>query len=80
MPVPLPGTNGVARGPRKPLHDMGRGRKSVDRITRSQAEGDPLGGKHDAGFAMDRRKCDEISGVEDTDGGINIRYGLPQET
>ena len=78
--MPLSGTNGVVPGSRKPLPDMRRGRNSVDRITRSQGEGDPLGGKHDAGFAMDRRECDEISGVEDTDGGINIRYRLQQET
>ena len=70
--MPLSGTNGVVPGSRKPLADQGRGGNLVDRITRSQAEGDPPVGKHDAGFAMDRRKCDQISGVEDTDGGINI--------
>ena len=77
--MPLSGTNGVITGSRKPLHNMGCGRNSVDRITKSQAKGDPLGGKHDAGFAMDRRKCDEISRVEDTNGRINIRYRLQQE-
>ena len=78
--MPLFGTNGVIPGSRKPLPNMGCGRNSVDRITRSQAKGDTLGGKHDSGFAMDRRKCDEISGVEDTNGRINIRYRLQQET
>ena len=55
------------------------GKDSVDRITSSQTKGDTLGGKHDAGLAMDRRKCKEISGVEDTNGRINIRYRLQQE-
>ena len=67
-------------GSRKPLLNMGCVRDSVDRITRSQTKGDTLGGEHDAGFAMDRTKCDEISGVEDTNGKINIRYRLQQET
>ena len=55
--MPLPGTNGVVPGSRKPLPHMGCGRDSVDRITRSLTKGDNLGGEHDAGFAMDRRKC-----------------------
>ena len=59
---------------------MGSGRNSVDRITRSQAKGDALGGKHDVGFMMDRRKRDEISGVEDANGRVDIRYRLQQES
>ena len=80
MPVPLSGTIGVVPGSRKPLPNMGCGRNSIDRITRSQAKGDTRGGKHDTGFAMDRRKCDEISGVEDANDRIDIRYRLQQET
>ena len=78
--MPLSGTNGVVSGSRKHLPDMGCGRNPVDRVTRSQAKGDALGGKHDAGFAMDRGKCDEISGVEDANGRVDIRYRLLQET
>ena len=77
--MPLPGTDGVVPGSRKPLPNMGCGGDSVDRITRSQTKGDTLGGEHDAGFKMDRRKCDEISGVEDTNGRIKIHYRLQQE-
>ena len=65
MPMPLTGTNGVVSGSRKPLPNMGCGRNSVDRITRSQAKGDALGGKHDAGFS---------------NGRVDIRHGLQQET
>ena len=80
MPVPLPRTNGVVLGSHKPLPNMGCGRDSVDLITRSQTKGDTVGGKKDAGFTMDRRKCDEIPGVENTKGRINLRYRLQQET
>ena len=52
---------------------VGRGRNSVDRTTRSSAEGDHLGSEHDVGVAMDRGDFDEISGIEDTNGGIDIR-------
>ena len=52
---------------------MGRGRNSVYRITRLSAEGDHLGSEYDVGVAMDRGEWDEISGVEDTNGGIDIR-------
>ena len=79
--MPLPGTNRVVPGSRKPLPNMGYGRISVDQITGSQAKGYALGGKHDAGFTMDRRKCDKIGGVEDAnDGRVDIRYRLQQET
>ena len=74
MPMPLSGTDGVVSGTLKPLLNMGRGRNSVNRITRSSAEGDHLGSKHNVGIAMDRGERDEISGVEDTDGGIDICY------
>ena len=66
--MPLSGTNGVVSGSHKTLLNMGYGRNSVDRVTRLQAKGDTLGGKHDAGFTMDRGKCDEKSGVEDANG------------
>ena len=49
----LSGTNGLVSGSRKLLPDMGCGRNSFDRVTKSQAKGDALGGKHDAGFTMD---------------------------
>ena len=78
--MPLLGTDSVVPGALKPLFSVGCGRDSFDRITRSQTKGDTVGGEHDAGFAMDRRKSDEISGVEDTNGRINIRYRLQQET
>ena len=78
--MPLSGTNGLVYGSRKSLPDMGCGRSSVDRVTRSQAKGDALGGKHDAGFTMDRGKCDEKSGVEDANGRVDIRDRLQQET
>ena len=58
----------------QPLFSVGRGRNSFDRITRSSAEGDHLGSEYDVGVALDRGECDEISGVEDTNGGIDIRY------
>ena len=82
MPVPLTRSNGVVPGSRKPLPNMGCGKDSFDRITRSQTKGDTLGDEHehDAGFVMDRRKCYEISGVTETNGRINIRYRLQQET
>ena len=64
----------IVPGTLKPLLSMGRGRNSVDRITRPWAEGDYLGSKHNVGVAMDRGECDEISGIEDTDGGVDIRY------
>ena len=38
-----------------------------------------LGSKHDVGVTMDRRKCDEVLGIEDTHGGIDTRYRLQQE-
>ena len=62
--MPLSGTNGVVSGSRKPLPGMGRGRNSVDRIARPSAEGDHLGGEHDVGITMGRRKCNEVQGVE----------------
>ena len=74
MPMPLLGTDDVVPGTIKPLLSMGRGRNLVDRITRSSAGGDHLGSKHNVGVAMDRGERDEISGTEDTDGGIDIRY------
>ena len=48
----LSGTNGVVSGALKPLLDMGRGGSSVNRITRSSAEGDPPGIEFNAGIAM----------------------------
>ena len=63
--MPLSGTDGVVSGTLKPLLSMGRGRKSVDRITRSSAVGDHLGSKHKNGVAMDRGERDEVSGIED---------------
>ena len=74
MPMPLLGTDGVVPGTLKPLFSVGRGRNSVNRITRSSAEGDHLGSEHSVGVAVDRGEWDEISGVEDTDAGIDIRY------
>ena len=74
--MPLLGTDIVVPGALKPLFSLGRGRNSVNRITRSSAEGDHLGSEHDVGVVMDRGECDEISGVEDTNGGIDIRYRL----
>ena len=74
--MPLLGTDGVVTGTLKPLFSVGRGRNSVNRITRSSAEGDHLDSEHNVcvGVAVDRGKCDEISGVEGTDGEIVIRY------
>ena len=73
-PVPLSGTNGLVSGALRPLLDMGRGGSSVNRITRSSAEGHPTGSEFNAGTLMDGRKRDEISGVEGTDSGIDTRY------
>ena len=70
----LSGTDGVVPGTLKPMLGMGRGRNSVDRVTRSSAEGDPPGGEYNVGVAMDRRERDEISGVEDTDSGVDTRH------
>ena len=74
MPMSLSGTDGVVPRTCKPLLSMGRGRNSVDRTTRSPAEGHPLGDKHNVGVTMDRGERNKTSGVEDTDGGVNIRY------
>ena len=63
-------------GTRSTLFSVGRGRNSVYRITRLSAQGDHLGSEYDVGVAMDRGEWDEISGVEDTNGGIDIRYRL----
>ena len=76
MPMPLLGTDSVVPGVLKPLFSMGRRRNSVNRITRSSAERDHFGSEYVVGVAMDRGECDEISGVEDTNGGIDIRYRL----
>ena len=51
--MPLSGTNGVVSGSRKPLHGMGCGRNSVDRLSGSPAKGNVLGGEHDAGSKVD---------------------------
>ena len=72
--MPLLGTYKVVPGALKPLFSVGHGGNSVNRTTRSSAEGDHLGSEYDVGVAMDRGECDEISGVEDTNGGIDIRY------
>ena len=74
--MPLLGTDSVVPGALIPLFSVGRGRNSVNRITQSLAEGDHLGSEYDVGVAMDRRECDEISGVQDTNGGVDIRYRL----
>ena len=74
MPMPLLGTNGVVPGTLTPLFSVGRARNSVNQITRSSEEGDYLGSEHNVGVAVDRGECNEISGVEDTDGGIDISY------
>ena len=58
----------VVPGALKPLFSVGRGLP--------ETEGDHLGSEYDVGVAMDRGECDEISGVEDTNGGIDIRYRL----
>ena len=72
--MPLLGTDGVVPGTLKPLFSVGRGRNSVNRINRSSVEGDHIGGERNVGVAVDRGECDKISGVEDTDGGVDIRY------
>ena len=71
MPMPLSGTDGAVPGTLKPLLGMGSGRNSVDRVSRSSAEGYPPGGEYNVGVAMNRRERDEISGVEDTDSGVD---------
>ena len=53
---------------------MGRGRNSVNRVTRLSAEGHTFRGELDAGVAVDRGKCDEISSVGGTNSGINTCY------
>ena len=60
----------------KLLLSVGCRRNSVNRVTGSSALGDHLGSKHDAGVTMDRRKCDEVQGVEEAYGGIDTRYRL----
>ena len=74
MPMPLLDTDSVVPGALKPLLSVGRGRTSVNRITRSSADGDHLGSEYDVGVAMDREECDEISGVEDSNCGNDLRY------
>ena len=72
--MPLLGTDCVVPGAIKPLFSVGRGRNSEIRV--SSAEGDHLGSEYNFGVAMDRGECDKISGVEDTNGGIDIRYRI----
>ena len=72
--MPLSGTDGVVSGALEPLLDMGRGGSSVNRVKRSPTDGHPPSSEFNAGVAMDRGKCDEISGVESTDSGIDTRY------
>ena len=72
--MPLFGTGSVVPGTLKPLFSVGRGRNSVDGITRSSAEGDHLGREHVVGVAMDLGECQEISGIEDINGGIDTLY------
>ena len=45
-------TDSVVRGVFKPLFSVGR--NSVNRVTRSSAEGDHLVSKYDVGVTMDR--------------------------
>ena len=78
--MPLSGTNGVVSGSRKPLPGLGCGKNSVNRIARSSAENDYLGGEHNLGITMDRRKCKEVQEVEGTYGRIDTRYRLQQQT
>ena len=63
MPISLPGTDSVVSGAFEPLLDMGRGRNSVSRVTRSSAERHPFRGELDAGVAIDPGKRDELSRV-----------------
>ena len=72
--MPLLGTDSVVTGTLKPLFSVENGRNSVDRVTRSSAEGDHLGSEYDVGIALDRGECDEISRVEETNGVIDKRY------
>ena len=58
--MPLLGTDSVVPGVSKPLFSVGCGRNSVNRVTRSSAEGDHLVSKYDVGVTMDRGKCNEI--------------------
>ena len=51
MPIP---------GAFKPLLSAGCIRNSVDRVTRTSAEGDHLGSKYDVGVTVDRGKCNEL--------------------
>ena len=74
--MPLFGTNGVVSGSCKPLPGIRSGRNSVNRITGSQAKGDTLGGEHSVSFAMDGGECDELSGVKEANGRIDIRDRL----
>ena len=71
MPRPLSGTDSVVSGAFEHLLDIGRGKNSVNRVTRSSAEGHPFRGEHDAGVALDRGKRDEISRVDGINSGIN---------
>ena len=56
--MPLLGLDSVVPGALKPLFSVGRGRNSVNRITRLLAEGDHLGSERDVGVAMDRGESD----------------------
>ena len=58
--MPLLATDNVVPGAFKPLFSVGCRRNSVNRVTRSSAEGDHLGSKYDVGATMDQRKCNEI--------------------
>ena len=64
----------MVSGALEPLLYMGRGGSSVNRVTRSPTDGHPPSDEFNAGVAMDRGKCDELSGVEGTDSGIDTRY------
>ena len=72
--MPLYGTDGVVSGALEPLLYMGRGGRSVNRVTRSSTEGHPPSSEFNAGVEMDRGKRDEISGAEGTESGIDSRY------
>ena len=69
--MPLSGAVSVVSGAFKALLDMGRGRNSVNRVTRPSAEDHHFRDELGAGFVMDRGKRDEISRVEGTNSGIN---------
>ena len=78
--MPLSGTDSLVSAALIPLLDMVRGRNSVNKATQSPAEGHSFCGEHDAGVAMDRGECDQISRVVSTNSGVNTCHRLQPET